>query len=147
MTSCFRLGSLESEESLYINALFRRMQSQGSRSEGERCETRKVGEYIQVVCYKLATVPQENPARSQLCGKFSEKPHREAPVSSLIHLSPPYRALFSSTLRAAAEEARVFLGPSVSAGYWAAVIPSMIITVEAVSTAWPLTNSLHLLLD
>ena len=35
---------------------------------------------------ELATASQENPSSSQLCGKFSEKPHREAPAMPfLIH--------------------------------------------------------------
>lgn len=100
-----------------------------------------MGKHIQLVCYKLATASQGNPAGSQLCGKFPEKLHRDTPsMSSLIYQSPSHRALFCPTLRAAARVVRVFIGPSeLPLGTGAPRAPGMIIMVEAVPTGWLLT--------
>lgn len=85
-----------------------------------------------MVCYQLVTVFEENLAGSQLCGKFSEKLHRDAlSMSFLIHQSLSHRAFFSPTLRPESSLTQLVTG--------AAVAPGMIIMVEAVTTAWLLT--------
>lgn len=60
-------------------------------------------------------------------------------MTFLINQSP-HRFLFSHTLRAAAREVRVFMGPAGSSVVTGATeVPSIIIMVEAVPTAWLLT--------
>lgn len=93
----------------------------------------KVGEHTYLVCYKLATAFLENPAGSRLCGKFSEKLHRNAPSVTFLINQSPHTLLFSYTLRAAAREVRVFMGPAGSPLVPGATgVPSIIIMVEAV---------------
>lgn len=120
-----------------------RMREKGKRGrEGERMYTggrahageRRCAGGVSLNCVsQLATASQEHLADSQLCRKFSKKPHREAPsTSSHLSKSSPTELCFLPH----SGQLGLCWSSQVTAEHWSSC--SMIIMVEAVPTAWPL---------